>query len=256
MPNGVTVKVDTREFDSALRKYALLSKRTPAEIVNRKAYMISRRAIWHTKKADANQLRQELGAADAFNLVANKAGKNKGKFSKAKKNATFSFNKTASGEAGRFERIIIARLRKAGKAIPRAEELAAYLAKAFKARLRSIAFIKSGFIEPREKFKSWCQSHGVSIGRAGIPQESSGVGGPKQIGSTKKGGGVPADSNWFARATFWNSAEAKNGTKKGALFEYGSPALEQAFAEETADTDKEIEKRLREHAHSCGIKTN
>ncbi len=256
MANGVTIKVDSREFTATLRKYALLSKRTPAEIVNRKAYFISRRAIWHTRKASVQGISYELNAAEAFNLHLNKSGKNKGKFSRAKNRATFAFNNTASGAAGRFERIIVGQLRKAGKAIPKAEELAAYLLKAFKARLRSIGFLKSGFIPARDKFKSWCQSHGVSIGGRGLPpQEGSGVGNAKQIGAPK-GGAITAPTAWFARAQFWNSVISKHTHNPAALAEFGSQALEQAFAEETADTDKEIEKRLREHAHSCGIKTN
>ncbi len=251
MADGFRIKVDAREFTSTLRRYAALSKRTPAEIVNRKAYMITRRAIWHTKKAQSESLIRELGAGEAVKLVVNKSGKNKGKFSRAKKNKTFAFS-----AAGRFERIIIARLRKSGKSIPRAEELAEYLSKVFKARLRAIAFIKSGFIEPREKFKAWCQTHGVPIGRAGVPQEGSGVGGPKQIGSTKKGGAAPANFNWYTKATFWNSAFAKHATRKDPLNSFARPALEQAFAEETADTLKEIENRLRKNAKACGIKTN
>jgi hypothetical protein len=235
----------------------MLSKRTPAEICNRKAYMINRRAIWHTKKADAQKIQEELGAAEAFNLVINKAGKRKGMFSRARKHSTFVFANTVNDLAGRWERIVIARLRKAGKAIPKAEELAEYLAKAFKARLRSIAFIKSGFIEPRERFKAWCQSHGVPIGKAGLPaQEGPGIGGPKQIGPSKKGGAAPANFNWFTRATFFNSAVSRHSEHQDALTEFGGEALQRAFNEETADTLQEIEKRLRQHAQACGIKTN
>lgn len=253
MPPAVTVRINTREFTPTLKKYAALSKRTPAEICNRKAYMINRRFIWNVRKAQAEDIKQELGAHDAFNLVINKSGKRKGKFSMAKKHATFIFDKTASGAGGRFERIIIARLRKAGKHIPKGEAMAELMVKTLKARLRSIAFLASGAIPAREQFKNWCRAHGVPIGKAGMPpQPGSGIGGPKQVGQPK-GGARPANFNWFTKATFFNAASAKHDTK-GALQKYGMPAMEKAFSDETQDTLLEIEKRLKQKARSAGIR--
>lgn len=251
MASPVTVKIRDAGFSTALRKYSQLSKRTPAEICNRKSYAINRRAIWHTKKADAARIRQELGAFDVHNLVFNKSGKNKGKYSRARKHSTFMFDR---GAEGRFARIIIARLRKAGKQIPGAAELEKIMVKAFRARLRSIAFLKSGFINPRETFKNWCKAHGVPIGRAGVPQEGQGIGGPKQIGQPK-GGAHPANFNWFTKATFFNAASAKHDTRSG-LIKFAEPALAKAFDEERVDTIQEIEKRLRQNARIAGIRTN
>ncbi len=251
MADSVTLKINPREFNATLRRYSQLSKRTPAEIVNRKAYFIARRAIWYTRKASVEGIKHELDAADAFELRINKAGKNKGKFSRAKRQATVAFNNTASGAAGRFERIVVGRMRKAGKAIPKAAELAVYLVKAFKARLRSIGFVKSGFVPARDKFKAWCNSHNVSIGGRGLPPNDKSA---KQVGPSAKGGAAPATLNWFARAVFYNAANAKRGNDRGLQF--ARAGLEQAFAEEQADTLKEIETRLRRNAQKCGIKTN
>jgi hypothetical protein len=250
-----TLRVNTREFTSTLKRYAALSKRTPAEICNRKAFAILRRAVWYTHKSSTDQIVHELGAAEAFNLRLNKAGKNKGKYSQAKSNKTYAFNKTAAGEAGRFERIFVGRLKKMEKKIPKAEELARMMLQAFKARLRSIAFIKSGFVPAREGFKTWCRAHNVPLGKASAPTESSGIGGPKEVGQ-KKGGLAPANFNWFTRATFFNAANARHGTNKNALSDYAGPAMQAAFNEERRDTLEEIERRLKTHAQACGIKTH
>lgn len=244
------------EFTSTFRKLAELSKRAPAEQVNRKAYFIHRRALWYTAKADVEKIKHELGASEAHNLVVNKSGKRKGMFSRASKHRTFVFSKTSTGKEGRFARIVAAMFRKAGRAIPPAEQFAAYLLRAFKARLRSVAFLKSGWIAGRDKLKNWCVAHGVPIGKAGLPaQGGSGVGEPKQIGSTKKGGANPANFNWFARATFHNSAASRHASRAG-LPKFAEPALARAFQEEAQDNLQEIERRLRQKAQLAGVRTN
>jgi hypothetical protein len=255
MASAVKVRIDTREFTSTLKRYAALSKRTPAEICNRKGFAITRRTIWYTHKADPQKIVQELGAAEAFTLRINKGGKNKGKYSQAKANKTYAFNNTASGAAGRFERIFLGRLRKEGRKIPAAAELASMMLRAFKARLRSVAFIKSGFIPARDGFKNWCRAHNVPLGKSVAQNEGTGVGGPKEIGQ-KKGGVSPASFNWFTRATFFNAANATHGTNKNALSQFAGAAMQAAFTEETRDTVEEIEKRLKTHAQTCGIKTH
>jgi len=249
--SALTVHFDTREFDRALTKYADLTKKVPAEIVNRKAYFINRRAIWHTPKADRAGIIRELEGSATTNLVLIKSGK---RYSRAKKNRTYVFNRTSSGAASRWERIFVGRLKKSGKAIPSGQALADAMLRGFLSRLASVAFIKSGFIPAREEFKAWCQAHGVSIGGKGLPpNESPGKGGPKQIGR-RKGGATPARFYWKAKATFFNAANAKHDTK-ASVVKYAGPALEQGFLEETADTMTEVERRLIQQAHQAGIRT-
>jgi hypothetical protein len=120
--------------------------------------------------------------------------------------------------------------------------------KAWNARARSIAFIKSGWIPARDIFKRFGYA-----GRGLPPSEPSSVGGPKVVG-VPKGGAKPATNGlWKCTATFWNTASTKRD-HKAALFEYGEPALLRAFEEEEADTMQEVERRLKEHAQKCGIR--
>ena len=125
--------------------------------------------------------------------------------------------------------------------------------KMLRLRLRSSAFIKSGFLQGRNAMKAWLQSNGVPIGGKGLPpNESQGIGGPKQIGQPK-GSGTPAQSNWRARAVFENTAATKHDPE--SLNKYAGPALAQSFNEETADTVAEIARRLKDHARATGIRT-
>ena len=57
MANEVSFKLDTREFDKAMRLYRQHSRRTVPEIVNTKAYFIARRAVVDTIKADKTKIR-------------------------------------------------------------------------------------------------------------------------------------------------------------------------------------------------------
>ncbi len=68
------------------------------------------------------------------------------------------------------------------------------------------------------------------------------------------GGATTASEVWRARATFWNTASTKRDQKE-ALIRYGEPALDKAFQEETADTMREVERRLQQQAQACGIRT-
>jgi hypothetical protein len=239
MAEGVTVRINSTEFDRALRAYAALTKRTPAEIVNRKSYFINRRAIWNTRKANISEIKK----LRERRIIG--TGIRKGK--RVTIRDPLSTTRAAL--------IIQARLRKSGKKLLTKDELPAAVKKFIGARLRSIAFLKSGFIRARDGFKAWCQANGVSIGGRGLPpNESERVGGPKQIGRPK-GGFVAASPVWRAKATFFNAAAAKHD-KSDSLSKIAGGGLAQGFADETADTISEIERRLRQHAHSVGIKTS
>ena len=252
MAKAVTFRCDTGQFDLALRQYAALTSKTPAEICNKKAYFIVRRAIWHTRKADIEEMREQLGESKAMELHLIKSGK---RWSRDKKNIK-SFFSQGDGNQGAplLAMILQARAGKSGKASPwkgkdrksGAAAMLEWMRKVWNARVRSIAFIKSGWIDAREKFKPF------GSGGRGLPPNEPASTGPKQIG-VPKGGGTLSSVIWKAKAVFWNSASAKRDHKQ-ATFKYGEPALQQAFDEETDDTMQQVEKRLKEHAKACGIK--
>ncbi|HEV2350805.1 MAG TPA: hypothetical protein VG028_13270 [Terriglobia bacterium] len=246
----ITVRVNKSEFTRTLRLYASLSRRTPAQVCDKKAYYITRRAIWYTPRVAPEKIAHELEANEAFELHVNKSGKNKGKYSRAKAHRYFEFGSAQNPENARIIKIIVARLRKTGAAIPPMVELKRMAQKLFKARLRSSGFLKSGWIPARDLFRSHA---GGSAGAGLPPAEKSTLGGPKQIGQPK-GGGKLAETGWKTVAKIWNSA-SENRDNKNALQKYGEPALEQAIEEEEKSMREEIERRLREAANKAGVRT-
>lgn len=244
MANAVTFRVRSEEFTRTLNQYAGLTKKTPAEICNKKAYFILRRAIWYTHKASIESMREKLGESKAMELHLIKSGK---RFSRSKKNIKSFFDRGEAKTSAPLLALIVNKRRGKGRGLYGAAMLAE-LRKVWNARARSIAFIKSGWITARDIFKAF------GGGGRGLPtSEGTAVGGPKVIG-VPKGGGTLASVVWRAKAVFWNSASAKRDHKQ-ALYKYGEPALQRAFDEETADTMQEVERRLKEQAQACGIKT-
>jgi hypothetical protein len=257
MPGGLTFKVDLSRFTPLLWRYAALSSHTPAYVVNKKGYYVSRRAIWYTHKADPAKVREELGEHKAQMLIKTK----RGRWSHSKKNIKSVFDVGAGKEGAPLLALVVqAQRKRAGLASPwkgksrlaGAAAMLDELRKVSGARLRSIAFIKSGFIEARDIFKRLVGGGGKS----GLPpSEGAAIGGPKRVGPSSKGGATPAHDGWNARATLWNSADARHD-RRASLFKYAEPGLQRAIDEEMASTEKEVEDRLRKDAKACGIRVH
>jgi hypothetical protein len=67
---AVNIQIDTKEFNSALRDYIKVSRRSIAEIVNKRAVNIAFKAIRHTPKALKSKINRELKAKSKLNPKA------------------------------------------------------------------------------------------------------------------------------------------------------------------------------------------
>lgn len=226
-------KASQRDFDRTLKDYLSVNRRTLPEALNEKGYFIAGRAIQNTHKADANQVRASLGAE--MKSVVGKSGKT---LKRKKLGFTDKYSNSVAVE------IVIASLRKAGKAIPSAEKLAELGLALIRRRLKSITFIRSGWLPSLRRLARFSKYGRLKFSDA------------KQYGKPK-GGVSPANAAQgdYAKVSIWNSAggEAKH---KQALLKYGAPGLEAAVIQETADMRGYIERKLRKNAQTVGIKTN
>lgn len=247
MAKPVTFRVDSREFDATLRAYSNLSRRTPAQVCNKKAYYIVRRAIWHTHKADYQTMADQLG--QVLRVVS--SGKRAGRLTMKRGKGAWTWTANKNGAMAPLLALIInARRGRKGEKGLFGPEMAREFKRVFAARARSIAYLKSGWITARNAFKQFAGG----IGRGLPPAEGESNRGPKQIGRSKGSAQPAIDNVWRARAVFTNTAWTTHD-HKDALLKYGTPALERAFAEETADTMQEVANRLRDDAAQVGIKT-
>lgn len=135
------------------------------------------------------------------------------------------------------EAIVRARLKRKGEPQPTKIEIKALVKKMIAARMRSIAYIKSGWLPAIAKL-------GAALGVA-----SRGQG--RQFGKPK-GSAVVAREGWRTHGSITNEAYTRHDPK--ALEIYGAPALQQAVNNETTSTRVQIEKRMRQDLVKLGIK--
>ena len=108
------------------------------DIVNEKSAIIVNQTIKTTKRADAERIKEEMGAY--LSPVIGKRGKELKKKKLSLLNALQPYwNQLAV-------LLVIARLRKANKPIPAASELKELAIKLVSARLKSIGFVASGWL--------------------------------------------------------------------------------------------------------------
>ncbi len=227
---ATTVRVDNREFTASLRQYVKLSRTAFPDIANRKAFFIARGATRETPKADKNTIKSQLGS-----LIGRKGKKRRLKLAQG-----------TTHDAPLAALIINAWRGRAGKPGLFGAEMRDAIEKLLALRMRSIAFIKSGWLPAIRILGAKVRS------KSGAPREDKSA----AIVGKDKGRAIPArDGAFRVRATIENSASTSRD-KKQALFKYGEPALERAFAAETASTIAEIERRLREAAQKARIRTN
>lgn len=231
---NLVCKVDTKSFQSALRAYAAYSKKSAPDILNTKMYFIARKAIANTRKADRNKIRRDLEASDVTKVVFTK----RGKISKSKKNRSVVFGGTKynTQENSRLAKIVNSKRVKDGKKTLHGEELLAELRKVFSARMRSIGFIKSGWLKGLHTYAP------LAFSKAGLPPVDKDA---NQAGQ-QKGGARPAHSGQgkASRADMWNNAlQTLNSTLKSLPMQIAVDGLQKAFDDETRSMNDYIRQK-------------
>lgn len=203
---GSLTRLNTRDFDRTLKQYMQVSKRDLATVINTKGFFIARRAVIETPKADRRsitQLRSELFISKLIN-------KRRG----------------ARGEKGLY-----------------GQEMKLAVRAVISARLKSIAFLKSGWLQAIKKLAPFAE-------RRGAPRADRSA---KQIGQAK-GNAIPARPGWKPVATIINAALSSHD-RKDALQKYGRPALQAAIDFEVQSMKEYMARKLNDSARKLGIRT-
>jgi len=230
--SALSFRINTTEFDATMRRYKDFSKRDPKKICDTKAFFIARRAALETPKAAAASIKQDLGR-----IIVKKRQAVGMSLKTVKRFSRFGLEVQVPLAA-----LIINKRRGKGEGLYGAamtEAIHAMLA----ARMRSIAFLKSGWLPAIRKLV------GLADMRGAPRQDRSAV----QLG-TDRGYAIPASEVWRAKTTIANSADAKHD-KKEALYKYGEPALQRAFDSETASMLEYMERKMRQTAQAAGVRT-
>ncbi len=218
---------DQSKFDELLGLTLVVSKRSVADAINTAAYYVARKAIWFTPKASPSSIAQlrtmrELKIKGGYNVFGKRTG---------------------AGGGSRMAPIVAAMInaRLGQKLYPGlyGSQMKRAVNDLIKARGKSIAFIKSGWIHARDALKPLAVVKGGSL----PPDDPDAY---KSSGT--KGHAVTArpDADLIF-ATIENATVAKHD-KTNALQKYGSIGLQKAFDDEAQSMKKYLESHWTEQA--------
>jgi hypothetical protein len=225
------MRLNTREFDRTLRQYMEHSKRDWAQIFNTKGYFIARRATTETPKANAAKIR----ALRERRII--------GTGLKFGKNGPRKVTVRDPLSTSRAALILQARRRAAGQPGYTAKELPAAVKKFIGARLRSIGYLKSGWIPAIKKLEP------LADVRAKPRVDNSG-----KVFKQPKGGAKPARNLWRTTCQIFNAAVTKKSGDEG-LRKFGQAGLQAAFAAELVSMKDYVERKLAARAKRLAIRT-
>ncbi len=206
---------DQTQFDAVLAQELQHTKRTFSEALNTHAYFIARKALWHTKKADRATVEAELTARPNYAAADSLA-----------------------------EAILIARYNAQGGWPGSGAEFERAIRKLVSGRLRSIAFLKSGWIPAIRILETF------SVSKSGAaPRDTE-----ARVYGQEKGSAYPAVDGEQMTARIVNDAISKADEGGKALAKYGGAGLDLAFYSETASMKDYIEKKLADQFNKANEK--
>jgi hypothetical protein len=211
---------DQSKFDAALAEYLKVTSRTVTDAINTKAYFIARKALYLTHKASKRAIQDSLG-----------------KIITSRRRMTTRIASLPSGrtaDAPLAALIINARRGRAGQPGLHGIAMTRAIADLLNARMRSIAFLKSG----------WIPAIRILEGLAKDKSKAGPTDREARIYGRQKGGATPAAEGVAPVATIINSALSRGDPGGAALAKYGGAGLEAAFAEETASMLKYLEEKM------------
>ncbi len=235
MPDAVTFRINTREFDAALKPYLEAAPHAEADVLNKKALFIARGALRLTPSTPAGAIRSSLGQ-----IIRSKRGVT---VKTVKAGALYKDLEGGGAEAPLAALIINARRGREGHPGLYGPEMAAAVEQLIAARNRSRAFLKSGWIPAIRALQPLVTA---AYGMGG------GAGRPVQVGAPK-GSAMPARPGLACKAIIENAASGEHETHE-ALIKYGEPALQKAFDNEAASMLRYVADRQYEEAKKIGIR--
>lgn len=217
----MTEGFDQAKFDSTLNEYMRWTSKSWWEAVNSHAYYIARKALWFTKKASAADIRSSLR-----------------RLGLSSSRTTASGRVVEGSEAPRGQLIINAARRKLGLPSIYGREMAEAIDKLEASRLRSIAFVKSGWLPAIRILEAF----GVNKSKAAPMDRAA------RVRGQEKGSAYPAVEGATMICRIINSVGASGPDRGNVLDRIAGPALDLAFFDETNSMREYIERKMAEDA--------
>jgi len=255
------LRFDTSDLELAVRQLALDNGKDLAAAFNKKMGWLLRRWLWLTPKADRSKMIRQLGLQMKLYQSGEKTTKTgkvikfKGgwKIKGAAKSSSVRSKRLSNG--GASIPLIIAMISKYKKGSPykgktRAQGKRA-MTKAIKRkawfRNRSIGYLKSAIVSAQKPFLRFSSGSSGGVPAQEYDAQLKPVGRPKGFGTL-------ATQGERVLAVAVNKATTRRQGDKG-LMKYARPALQKAYADELADTEKFLNETMMKTARRLGVKT-
>lgn len=217
----VSYSVDAATLNSLIRglqQYRRVTRRSDEYIVNKALRNVAMRSVRYTRQADRQKLARALGAL----IIPHARGRQR----------RYNYRPTVAAYA-----LFIAECKRLNRPIPPRSMLAAAVTVFIRNKLRSVAFMRSGWVPAINKLSR--------LTRESASDMRSVLGNKKGFG-----GSVPARTIGPAIAgEIYNASISRvSPTSAWALATYAGPALDMALAEEAADKWEYAERELAKNA--------
>lgn len=233
------VELDTKAFDAAFKRYVKASKRSLAEICNKKAAMIATKAAKYTKRGDKGHIESSLGGYVTVTYTPSK-GKYAGQ---TRSKRVLQLTKTTVGSRPAYLAQVLVNVRRRNKGLKGygGNDLSVAARKMVRARLKAITYLASGWIDAIKALLPILENKaGVWVDRSIWTNR----------GKVAKGGArIAKDVNWTPFAEIKNTVSPQG--KEGAhAREYIADGLQRGVDEETASMNAYADARLQKDADS------
>jgi hypothetical protein len=246
MQSLLQIKVDTREFDRALKELAREAQKSLPEVVNDQAFRLANEALDRTKRANSGKMLSELGRKVASYKFASYNKKGKQRIYKKPARVYSEWEDTL------MARIIQRRRKNMGKPPLWGSDLGEAAKSVINARMKSTGFAASGWLPAIRKLGWAARKKGYDA--AGSRRTRGGV----HVKGVDKGGANPAQgSSWNKSSSLWNSATqdpSKSSSKKGNIAGVIEQALKEAIAFRTGKILRQAQHIIRERFAKFGAK--
>jgi hypothetical protein len=217
---------DQSKFDRTFARSLDFTDRDLVTAINTTSYYVARKATWFTHKADRGKIEAALGKRITVPRVSVKFGK-----ARIVNRRELQLTQARDSEAP-VAALIINKRRGKGNGL-HGREMVRAIRQMIAARLRSVAYTKSGWIPS-------IRALSVKAEKAGAPPMDTAA----KVYGRAKGSAFPAVSlHSKSAATLINEAWAKHD-KNNAFYRYGSQGLQRAFNDETAHMERRIKEKM------------
>lgn len=239
---------DTSELEATVRQITAHNGKDLARALNKKMGWLLRRWLWNTPKADSAKAIRELG----LQLKNYQAGEKKTKSGKVIKFKGGWKVKGAATNSATLPMIIRMISRRKGgspfKGKSRAEgarSMTRAISKRTKGRLRSIGYLKSAIASAQKPFLPFSSGAAGSVPPTDTSKNLKPTGRPKGFGTL-------ATEGIRMMAVAVDKSTTKRQQDKG-LMKFALPALQKAYRDELADTQKYLNDTLYDTARKLGV---